>query len=63
MELARRRTADRLLRQLLVEQVELGLPNVNNAIRFAMRRKEVVDLGQAPQPHRVRGAFRAGRPW
>lgn len=53
-ELATRRTADRLLRELLVQRVELGLSNVNNSIGLAMRREEVVDLREALQPHRVR---------
>lgn len=39
--------------ELLVEQVELRLPNVNDSIGFAVCGKVAVDLGEAPQPHRV----------
>lgn len=38
-------------RQLLVERVELRLADGDDPVDFAVRRKEVANLGQAPQSH------------
>lgn len=43
-----------MVRQLLVERIELRLSNADDAVRLAVCGKVVFDLRQAPQPHRIR---------
>lgn len=42
-----------VVRQLLVERVEQRLPDAHDLRHLAVRWPVAVDLGQAPQPHRV----------
>lgn len=51
IELARATAGRPVGRQLLVERVELRLADCDDPVDFAVRGKEVANLGQAPQSH------------
>lgn len=42
-----------MVRQLLVQHIELGLANADDLHRLAVRGKEVLNLREASQTHRV----------